>query len=397
MSSIELSERQTLMGGSLALAIGTLACARSKFPARLDIPTPVLGGVLVALLVTALLAHAAIEVHFATSLSDLFLLMFFTTVGLSAKLTSLKAGGKPLLILCAVTVPMVVVQNLVGIGVALGFGAQPYCGMLVGSNSLVGGPGTAAAWAKEAQAVGLVNAPEVAVACATLAVVAGAVVATPLNGWFVRRKKLGGSAAPSEVPWVDAKAPVTAKCLVLPIEQVMRTMMLIVGAVLIGDELSTHASSAGMVLPGFLTAMLGGVLITNLADVFRPKFAFGPIERNGQVALHAFLAMYFANLKLWLIGAAVVPLAVNVALQTLLAVFLAFVVLFRLLGRDYDAALTAGGIIGSGPSSMAVGMAPMDRSAARPGPSPKAFLPITLAGSFSMGRANAFLLLPMST
>ena len=397
MSSIELSDLQTLMGGSLALAIGTLACARSMFPARLDIPSPVLGGVLVALLVAALRAHAAIEVHFATSLSDLFLLMFFTTVGLSAKLTSLKAGGKPLLILCAVTVPMVVVQNLVGIGVALGFGAQPYCGMLVGSNSLVGGPGTAAAWAKEAQAVGLVNAPEVAVACATLAVVAGAVVAGPLNGWFVRRKKLGGSAAPSGAPWVDAKAPVTPKCLVLPIEQVMRTMMLIVGAVLIGDELSTHASSAGMVLPGFLTAMLGGVLITNLTDVFRPKFAFGPIERNGQVALHAFLAMYFANLKLWLIGAAVVPLAVNVALQILLAVFLAFVVLFRLLGRDYDAALTAGGIIGFGLSSMAVGMAPMDRSAARPGPSPKAFLPITLAGSFSMGRANAFLLLPMST
>ena len=119
--------------------------------------------------------------------------MFFTAVGLSAKLSALKAGGKPLIILCAVTVFMIVAQNLVGVLVALTYGAHPYYGLLVGSISLVGGPGTAAAWAKQAQAVGLAAAPEVAVAGATLAVIAGAIVAGPLTGWLVKRHGLQGS------------------------------------------------------------------------------------------------------------------------------------------------------------------------------------------------------------
>ena len=393
MQSIALGELQTLAVGLAAAAIGTTVSRRVPFLGRLDIPAPVVGGVLVALLVTALRAYGQREIEFATRLSDIFLLMFFTTVGLSAKFTALKAGGRPLLILCAVTVVMIVVQNVVGVLVALAHGAHPYYGLLVGSVSLVGGPGTAAAWAKEAQAVGLVHAPEVAVAGATLAVVAGAIVAGPATGWLVRRHGLRGPSGPTDAPWVDpAAAAATPQVEAqVPIEQVMRTILLIVAAVLIGETLNIWARGAGMVLPGFLTAMLGGVLITNLADVFRLKLAFGPIERNGQLALQAFLAMYLMSLKLWSIGPAIGPLAVNITLQVVITVLIGFLVLFRLLGRDYDAALTVGGFIGFGLSSMAVGMATMDKVAQRLGPSPKAFLLITLAGSFFVDLANAFI------
>ncbi len=401
MHTLTLTELQTLAAGLLAGALGTFVCARLKFLARMDIPSPVVGGVLVALVVAALRAFAGLELLFATALSDFFLLMFFTTVGLSAKLSALKAGGRPLLILCAVTVLMIVVQNVVGILVALGFGAHPYYGMLVGSISLVGGPGTAAAWAKEAQAVGLQHAPEVAVAGATLAVVAGALVAGPITGWIVRREKLHGPAATGPAPWHDAKAAGDARTEpMIPIEQVMRTTLLIIVAVLIGESLNAWARKAGLVLPGFLTAMLGGVLITNLSDAFRVQLAFAPIERNGTIALQAFLAMYLMSLKLWAIGAAITPLAVNVVLQIAITAAVAYLVLFRLLGRDYDAALTAGGFIGFGLSSMAVGMATMDKLAQRLGPAPKAFLLITLAGSFFVDLANAvivqlFLALPL--
>jgi len=392
MHTIALTELQTLAAGLLAGVLGTVATARLPFLRRIDIPSPVVGGLFVALVVMLLRTYGSLELNFATSLSDFFLLMFFTTVGLSAKLSALKAGGKPLLILCAVTVLMIVVQNLVGILVALGFGAHPYYGMLVGSISLVGGPGTAAAWAKEAQAVGLVNAPEVAVAGATLAVIAGAVVAGPITGWIVRREKLSGPLDTSGAPWAETSAPSEKKAeAMIPIEQVMRTVLLIVAAVLIGETLNEWAKATGMVLPGFLTAMLGGVLITNLADAFRFPLAFAPIERNGQIALQAFLAMYLMSLKLWLIGAALTPLAVNVFLQVLVTAAVAYFVLFRLLGRDYDAALTAGGFLGFGLSSMAVGMATMDKLAQRLGPSPKAFLLITLAGSFFVDLANAFI------
>lgn len=399
MQNIVLSELQTLAAGLLALALGGALCRRLHVLERLDIPTPVVGGVLVALGVAALRGFAGIEILFASKLSDFLLLMFFTTVGLSAKLSALKAGGRPLLILCAVTVLMIVAQNLTGVGIALAYGAHPYYGLLVGSISLVGGPGTAAAWAKEAQAMGLAGAPEVAVAGATLAVIAGAIVAGPLTSWLVRRHGLHGAVASSDAPWLEPQ-PASSQPPAPPIEQVMRTMLLIIGAVLIGDALNGWARVAGLVLPGFLTAMLGGVLITNLADALGAKLGFGPIERSGQIALQAFLAMYLMSLKLWTIGVVIVPLALNILAQVVITTLVAFLVLFRLLGRDYDAALTVGGFIGFGLSSMAVGMATMDKVATRHGPSPKAFLLITLAGSFFVDLANAiivqaFLALPM--
>jgi len=399
MQSITLSELQTLAAGLAALAVGTALSRHIKVLERLDIPSPVIGGVLAAVCVALLRSYTEIEVLFASRLSDFLLLMFFTTVGLSAKLSALKTGGKPLMILCGITVLMIVAQNITGVLVATAYGAHPYYGLLIGSISLVGGPGTAAAWAIEAQAVGVTHAAEVAVAGATLAVIAGALVAGPITGWFVRRHDLKGPARPSKAPWTEPQPGTTAETIV-PVERTMRTALLIIVAALIGDTLNTWARSTGLVLPGFLTAMLGGVLITNVADLLKQELDFGPIERNGQIALQSFLAMYLMSLKLWTMGAIIVPLVVNVALQIVVTTVVAFTLLFRMLGRDYDAALTVGGFIGFGLSSMAVGMATMDKVASRHGPSPKAFLLITLAGSFFVDLANAmivqlFLALPM--
>ena len=151
------------------------------------------------------------------------------------------------------------------------------------------------------------------------------------------------------------------------------------------------ARDAGFVLPGFLTAMLVGVAITNLADAIGTKIDFAPIERGGEIALQAFLVMYLMSLKLWTLGAAIGPLMVNVAVQVLVTALIGILLLFRWLGRDYDAAVTVGGFLGFGLSSMPVAMATMDGVALRYGPSPKAFLLIALAGSFFVDLANAFI------
>jgi ESS family glutamate:Na+ symporter len=233
--------------------------------------------------------------------------------------------------------------------------------------------------------MGLAAAPEVAVAAATLAVISGAIIAGPLTGWLVRRHDLHGSTTASGAPWLE-QSP-AAHTAALPIDKAMRTMLLMIVAILIGETLNAWANAAGLVLPGFLTAMLAGVLITNVADASGANLDFGPIERN---ALQAFLAMYLMSLKLWTIGAVIVPLAINVTLQIVITTLVAFLVVFRLLGRDYEAAITAGGFIGFGLSSMAVGMATMDKVASRYGRAPKAFLLITLAGSFFVDLANAF-------
>ena len=104
------------------------------------------------------------------------------------------------------TVILLIVQNVVGILVAAGIGAHPMYGLLVGSISFVGGPGTAAAWAKEAQEMGLVHAPEIAVGAATLAVVVGSIVSGPVTGWLIRSRKLQGPAGEATASWVAPEA-----------------------------------------------------------------------------------------------------------------------------------------------------------------------------------------------
>ena len=391
----EFDNLQTVVLGLTALQIANFLCKRIPALAKSNIPSPVLGGVLGALGVMVARSYFDVEVTFATKLTDFMLLVFFTSVGLTAKLSALKAGGKPLVLVCAATVLLILAQNITGVAVAMGFGANPFYGLLIGSISCVGGPGTAAAWAKEAQAGGLEHASEVAVAGATLAVVVGALVSGPLAGWLVRRKQLKADGASVLAPWIDKsvqpgsekeKGPAP-----IPVDRAMGTFLLILVAVMIGQMLNDCAKSAGMVLPGFLTAMMGGVLITNVADLLGRKLDFEPIERDGELALKTFLVMFLMSLKLWTLGSAVVPLVVNVVLQVGVSAAVAYFLLFRWLGRDYDAAVTFGGFLGFGLSSMAVGMSSMDKVASRYGPSPKAFLLITLSGSFFVDLANAFI------
>jgi len=386
---IALSDLETLAVGLIALVVATAITRRIPLLGRVNVPIPVIGGVLVAVATALLFRFGDISIQFAKGLTDFFLLVFFTTIGLSAKLSALKAGGRPLVLLCIATVILLVAQNVVGIVIAAVAGAHPFYGVLIGSVSFVGGPGTAAAWAQEAQAMGLEHAPEVAVGAATLAVVVGAIVSGPVTGWLVRRHKLHGPSGPSPASWVGP--PTAAAAPAPPIATIMQVLLLIVIAVLAGAAANQWARDAGFVMPGFLTAMLAGAAITNLADVTGRKFDFAPIERSGEIALQAFLVMYLMSLKLWTLQAAIGPLMANVVVQVLVTIMIGVLLLFRWLGRDYDAAVTVGGFLGFGLSSMPVAMATMDSVALRYGPSTKAFLLIALAGSFFVDLANAFI------
>jgi ESS family glutamate:Na+ symporter len=391
MTTISLSELQTLAVGLSALLVATAVVRGVPFLARLNVPIPIVGGVLVAIIVALLRRFGDISIQFAGELTNFFLLVFFTTVGLSAKFSALRAGGRPLVLLCAATVVLLVVQNIAGVLVAMIAGAHPVYGVLIGSVSFVGGPGTAAAWAKEAQAIGLTHAPEIAVGAATLAVVVGALVTVPVTEWLIRRRGLRGPAGEAPASWVAPASPIPASEPAPPIATIMVVLLLIVVAVLAGDAANQWARAAGVVLPGFLTAMLAGVAITNLVDAIGAKLDFAPVERGGEIALQAFLVMYLMSLKLWTLGAAIGPLMVNVGVQVVVTVAIGVLLLFRWLGKDYDAAVTVGGFLGFGLSSMPVAMATMDNVALRYGPSPKAFLLIALAGSFFVDLANAFI------
>jgi ESS family glutamate:Na+ symporter len=388
MQRFELGELATVLVGLVALFVGRWVRQSVPLLSRLDMPNAVVGAMIVAVLILLLQLTAHIDIAFGQRTRDALLLVFFTSIGLSAKLSTLKSGGKPLIILCAVTVLALVMQNLSGALLAAAWGAHPAYGILAGSLSFVGGPGTAMAWARELNAQGLPNAHVVAIGAATLATIAGALVSGPITGWIVRRHKLHGTGSPDAVTFAPPPAPYKPEG--NRTDTLLTTVFLILLAVSIGEKLNGYAAQAGLLLPGFLSAMIAGVIITNLADAVGYKLDFAPIEQGGALALQLFLVMALMSTPLISVAAILVPLMLNVALQVVVTVSIAYFILFRLLGRDYDAAVASGGFLGFGLASMPVAMATMDEVGRRYGPSPKAFLLITMAGSFFVDLANAF-------
>jgi len=399
---VNFSEIETLIAALIVLFIGKGIRASLPWLQRIDLPDAVVGGLLAAILALVAKTAFGIEFTFGSQLRDLLLLVFFSTIGLSAKLSALIAGGRKLLILCVITVVLITLQNLIGAAVAIAWGAHPFYGLLAGGLSFVGGPGTALAWAREAEAAGLEAARAVGIGAATLAVVSGALVAGPVAGHLIKRKNLHPapeearkffSTAPDKEGEVGGGDSLTS---------LFAALLAIFVSVYLGEKINFWARDNGLVLPGFLCALLAAVALANAADACGLKLQLKPIETGGAVALNLFLAISLTGTPLAAVLTMALPLAINVVAQLLVVIAIAYYLLFPLLGRDYDAAVTTAGFLGFGIASMPVAMATMDEVTKRHGPSPKAFLLITLAGAFFVDLANAmvaklFLLLPMFT
>ena len=395
------SEIETLIIALIVLFIGKGVRAGLPWLQRIDLPDAVIGGLLAAVL--ALVARTAfgIEFTFARHLHDLLLLVFFSAVGLSTKLSALVAGGRALLILCVVTVLLIALQNLLGAAVAIAWGLHPFYGLLAGGLSFAGGPGTVLAWAREAEAAGLEVARTVGAGAVALATVSGALIAGPLTGYLIKRKNLHPAAsehsrklfstAPDSSGEVGGGNSLTS---------LFAALLAIFVSVYLGEKINFWARDNGLVLPGFVSAPLAAIALANAADACGIELQLKPIETGGAVALKLFLAISLMGTPLAAMLSLALPLGINVAAQLLLTIPIAYYLVFPLLGRDYDAAVATAGFLGFGIASMPVAMVTMDEITKRHGPSPKAFLLITLAGAFFVDLANAmvaklFLLLPM--
>ena len=149
------------------------------------------------------------------------------------------------------------------------------------------------------------------------------------------------------------------------------------------------AAMIGVTVPAFLTAMFGGVILTNLADLVRRPVDYELADLISTVALRLFLAMAMLSLKLWALLAFVGLLSAMLVAQVAVVVLVASLLVFPLMGRDRQAAIAAGGFIGFALGAMPVGLGTMRRLSESLGPAPHAFLVITLAASLFTDAANA--------
>jgi ESS family glutamate:Na+ symporter len=363
---------------------------------RYHIPPAVTGGLLCSILTAVVNMVWDVEITFDLALRDLLLLFFFSTIGLSAKLRLLAEGGKTIVILVFVAGAMLMLQNAAGVGLVSLFGGHPAYGLFAGSVSFAGGHGTAIAWGAEASAAGLEGAAEFGIACATIGLVTGGIIGGPIGGWLIDKHGLT-PASPDADTAVKASAddarPVT-------IWSVLATLLMLSVCVEAGDLVNRFLSIRGLKLPGFLTAMVVGIVITNVADLVGRELHRPTISATGELSLQLFLGMSLMSMQLWILADAATAILLATMLQALLITLVAIYLVFRLTGRNYDSAVMASGFAGLGLGATPVAIANMSALTDRYGPSPKAFLVIPLIGAFFVDLMNAliikfFLALPL--
>ncbi len=392
----ELDLIHTLAFGGLALFLGYGLRAAVPVLARYNLPPPVLGGLVVALVVLIARGQGVTLFKFDTALQSPLMIAFFTTIGFGASLSLLRIGGPQVLRFFVIATVFAVVQNLIGILVALPFGLHPLFGVLAGSVTLTGGPATGLAFAPLFEQAGVMGAASIAVAAAMSGIVAGGIVGGPVSTLLIDRSSVrpepragAVTALPDEkddFPHVD---PAAADDDVLPL---LRNIVAILVAMWAGAWVSRGFTALGMTLPAYIGAMLVAAVLRNVDDFtgwLRLSHRF--MNDFGAVALSLFLVLALMTLKLWELAGLALPLVTIIVVQVALAaVGGAFV--FRAMGRNYEAAVMGGGFIGFMLGTTANAMAVMRTLVERYGPAPRAFLVAPMVGAFFIDFTNALII-----
>jgi ESS family glutamate:Na+ symporter len=360
---------------------------------RWNIPEAVTGG-LVAALVT-LIAYRVFDtaIVFDLDARDMLLLYFFTGIGLNARLDDLRAGGKPLVILLVLTLSFLILQNVVAAGSAALLGLPDGIAALLGSVSLIGGHGTTIAWAPLiANRFDLPNALEIGIASATLGLVTASLVGGPVARILIGRYKLSGEATePPSIGLPDASATVRESS--INHVNLLRTVLILNIAILIGFALDHVVAETGIKLPLFVVCLLVAIVMTNTIPRLLPNMFWPSRSRSlaliSDLSLNIFLAMSLMSMQLWTLGGLGPALIIVLGLQTVAAVLYMIFVVFPAMGRDYQAAVISAGFSGISLGATPTAIANMTAVTKAHGPAPTAFIILPLVSAFFIDLANA--------
>ncbi|MFA0616190.1 sodium/glutamate symporter [Vibrio splendidus] len=382
--------------GIVVLFIGRRLNQVIGFLKEFSIPEPVSGGILASLLFAALYATTSIEVQFDLFARDVLLVYFFTTIGINSSLKDLFKGGKPLVILLAITIFFMIMQNIVGISVASMFGLEPVFGLLSGSISLIGGHGTAIAWApKVAEEFGLESAMEIGIASATFGLILASLMGGPIAKFLIKRHNLKPTDEQSGSIDSNAKKQQQA----LTSFQFLDAVLAIHICVIVGALLNELISQTGLQLPLFVSCLFAGIVITNVMPDSYPRISGAKwptrspaIDLIAEISLGTFLAMSLMSMQLWTLIDLAGPIFAILAMLLLLAVIINIFIVFPSMGKTYDAAVVCAGFGGISLGSTPTAMANMSAVSQKYGHSAQAFIIVPLVCAFFIDLANALII-----
>ncbi|QFI53887.1 sodium/glutamate symporter [Aeromonas simiae] len=389
---IKFDAYATLVAATMVLLFGRFLVNRIYFLRTFNIPKPVAGGLVIALLLLLLRTFTSIEVQFDNGMQTSLMLCFFASIGLSADLGSLKRGGKAVAIFLCVVAGLLVVQNSLGVGLATLLGLDPHMGLLAGSITLSGGHGTGAAWgAIFTEKYGVHSAAELAIACATFGLVLGGLIGGPVARYLVKQVQVPGEEHnrdddPKGFEMPDMERQITTF-------SVIETLALLAISLKVGELLAFLLKGSWLELPGFVCVLFVGVILRNLLTHLNwHEVSDREVSLLGNVSLSLFLAMALMSLRLWDLASLALPIFVLLAAQTVGMALYAIFVTFRVMGRNYDAAVLAAGHCGFGLGATPTAIANMQAVTMRFGPSHLAFLVVPMVGAFFIDIINAMVI-----
>ncbi|MBA4532833.1 MULTISPECIES: sodium/glutamate symporter [Brevibacillus] len=376
--TLALNQVNTIFLAVALLVVGSYLVKKAGFLQKFYIPAPVVGGLLFAIIATTVKAMGLLEITLDTSLQSLFMLTFFTTVGLGASFKLIKLGGKLLIIYWIACGFLALAQNVIGVSLASLFGIHPLIGMMAGSVSMEGGHGAAGAFGQTLEDMGIQSALAIGIAAATFGLVAGGLVGGPTVKYLISKYDLKPTEIEDVIETVEEKAqPITTNTFFIQI--LLITFCMAVGTYL--GELFTSAT--GFVLPSYVGAMFVAVIARNIVDKWNPNaIDVKSINLISDVTLGIFLSMALMSIKLWEVADLALPMLLIVFVQVVFIVLFGIFILFRLLGKNYDAAVMVAGFTGHGLGATPNAMANMAAVTERFGPSRKAYLVVPVVGAF---------------
>ncbi|HEV3469418.1 MAG TPA: sodium/glutamate symporter [Pyrinomonadaceae bacterium] len=400
----------TLALAALFLFAGYFVQRRVPVFSRANIPAAAIGGLLCAALILLLRSRGGLGVSLNTSLRGPLQTAFFTTIGLNATLGLLRAGGWRMGFFWLLATAAAVVQNAVGIAAALALGAPPLLGVVCGSLTLTGGPATGLAWADRFEAAGLPGAGALIIASAMFGIFTASLVGPPVATALIRRFRLVGEGGPPRRSqeeefwalsptvdlvdeaeaagrdWAEPEGELTGGVL-------LHNLLLILSVMGVGALISLAIRHPSFTLPDYIGAMVFAAVVRNVDDRtgwFRVNVR--AVEALSGVSLALFLVLALMSLELWKVAGLALPMLAILGVQVVVTMLYAVLVTFTLMGRDYEAAVTAGGHVGFGLGIAANAVANMEALTARYGPAPRSFLYVPIVGAFFIDFSNSLVI-----
>jgi ESS family glutamate:Na+ symporter len=376
------------------LFVGKAVVGRVEILRRYSIPEPVIGGFLCAAAVAVAYFVFDFKISFDLEVRDWLLLYFFAAIGLRADIRTLISGGRPLAILLLLATTFIFLQNITGIGIASAFGMDPKAGLMVGSISLTGGVGTALAWAPIfVERLGISNALELAIAANTVGLISAAVIGGPIARYLLTRHNItpsGDEKLDIGVEHEDRHAPVDSY-------GVLWAWLWLNVAMIFGYYLDQALEAAGLQLPLFVSCLIGGILIGNARNlILKTDEVYTGAKRGyaliSDISLGMFLTMALMGLQLWELQGLVLFMSVVMVFQILLSIFFTVVLVFRFMGRDYEATVVSAGFGGITLGSTATAIVNMTAVAKQYGAAHRAFIVVPLVCGFFIDLVNAVII-----